>query len=103
MTDFLSDPAWMKSYKIPLSAILLRQFLMPALMLCTGLLFSAESCMKEVIVLQAAMPAAVFPIVLVRLYRCDTAVSIQVIVSTSLAGLLLIPAWLILGQLLLAV
>ena len=103
MTDFLSDPAWMKSYKIPLSAILLRQFLMPSLMLCIGLLFSVESCMKEVIVLQAAMPAAVFPIVLVRLYHCDTAVSIQVIVSTSLAGLLLIPAWLILGQLLLAV
>ena len=44
------------------------------------------------------MPAAVFPIVLVRLYDRDTTVSIQVIVSTSLAGLVLIPAWLLLAQ-----
>ena len=59
--------------------------------------------MNQVILLQAAMPAAVFPIVLVRLYERDTTVSIQVIVSTSLAGVFLIPAWLFVGQLILSV
>ena len=103
MTDFLADPTWMKSYKIPASAILLRQFLMPCLMMSTAFVFSAGTSMNQVILLQAAMPAAVFPIVLVRLYERDTTVSIQVIVSTSLAGVFLIPAWLFVGQLILSV
>ena len=103
MMDFLSDSSWMKSYKVPVSAILIRQLLMPCLMIATALLLSVGTSMREVILLQAAMPAAVFPIVLVRLYDGDTTVSIQVIVSTSLAGLLLIPAWLILVQLIFAV
>ena len=103
MMDFLSDASWMKSYKVPVSAILIRQLLMPCLMIATAFLLSVGTSMREVILLQAAMPAAVFPIVLVRLYDGDTTVSIQVIVSTSLAGLFLIPAWLILGQLIFAV
>ncbi|MDB4759888.1 AEC family transporter [bacterium] len=98
MMDFLSDTSWMKSYKIPVTAILLRQLLMPCLMITTAMLFSVGTSLKEVILLQAAMPAAVFPIVLVRLYDRDTTTSIQVIVSTSMAGFLLIPAWLIFGQ-----
>jgi hypothetical protein len=50
-------------------------------------------------VLQAAMPAAVFPIVLVRLYNRDTTTAIQVILWTSFAGVVLIPLWLLLGSL----
>jgi hypothetical protein len=52
-----------------------------------------------VVLLQAAMPAAVFPIVLVRMYSRDTTTAIQVIVSTSIAGLILIPIWLFIGKL----
>jgi hypothetical protein len=55
--------------------------------------------MQEVVVLQAAMPAAVFPIVLVRLYNRDTTTAIQVILWTSFAGVVLIPLWLLLGSL----
>ena len=102
MMDFLSDSSWMKSYTVPVIAIVFRQFFMPCLMIATALLCSVGPQLKEVILLQAAMPAAVFPIVLVRLYDRDTTVSIQVIVSTSLAGLVLIPAWLLLAQMLFA-
>ena len=102
MMDFLADTSWMKSYAVGLTAILIRQLLLPCLMIGIALLFAVGSPMKEVVLLQAAMPAAVFPIVLVRLYDRDTTISIQVIVSTSLAGLVLIPAWLLLGQLILS-
>lgn len=100
MMDFLSDLSWMKSYKVPVIAIVIRQVFLPCLMIATALICSVGPQVKEVILLQAAMPAAVFPIVLVRLYDRDMTVSIQVIVSTSLAGLFLIPAWLLLGQIL---
>ena len=100
--DFLAETAWTKSFAVPVIAILLRQIVLPCLMIGTALLFSVGTQMEEVVLLQAAMPAGVFPIVLVRLYDRDTTVAIQVIISTSLAGLVLIPAWLLIGQLIFA-
>ncbi|MGI9468066.1 MAG: AEC family transporter [Rubripirellula sp.] len=102
MMDFLSDASWMKTYTVPVTAILIRQVILPCLMLGTALLLSVGTTMRDVILLQAAMPAAVFPIVLVRLYDRDTTVSIQVILSTSLAGFILIPCWLLFGPLIFA-
>ena len=54
--------------------------------------------MQQVVTIQAAMPSAVFSIVLVRLYGRDTVTAIQVILGTSVAGVLLIPLWLVLGR-----
>ena len=102
MMDFLSDTSWMKSFAIPFCAVLIRQLLLPSVMIMIGLLFSFGNPVNEVIVLQAAMPAAVFPIVLVRMYDRDTTVAIQVIVSTSLVGAVLIPAWILVGDLIFA-
>ena len=48
--------------------------------------------------LQAAMPAATLPIVLVKLYQRDTETALRVVLSTSLLGILLIPVWLAVGQ-----
>lgn len=101
IVDFVADSSWMRSYAVPVSAVVVRQLLMPVLMFATVLLLPVGTTTMQVVLLQAAMPAAVFPIVLVRLYDRDTVVAIQVIVATSLAGLLLIPGWLLLGQMLL--
>ena len=51
-----------------------------------------------VVILQAAMPAAVFPIVLVRMYDRDTTTALRVVLPTSIAGIALIPAWLAVGK-----
>jgi len=98
--DLLSNRSWMRSAAIPLSAIAIRQCVLPSAMLAAAYILSFGSAMQEVVVLQAAMPAAVFPIVLVRLYDRDTTIAIQVILWTSLAGLILIPFWLFTGPLL---
>ncbi len=97
--DFLSDVSWMRSTAIPLSAIAIRQCVLPVVMLAVAYVLSLGTSMQEVVVLQAAMPAAVFPIVLVRLYNRDTTTAIQVILWTSFAGVVLIPLWLLLGSL----
>ena len=48
--------------------------------------------------LEAAMPAAVFPIVLVQLFGRDLETAVRVVLSTSIAGVVLIPVWLAIGK-----
>jgi hypothetical protein len=50
-----------------------------------------------VIVLEAAMPAAVFPIVMARHYAGDPATAMRVVIGTSVVGLVTIPLWIRLG------
>jgi hypothetical protein len=54
--------------------------------------------LKRVILLQAAMPAAVFPIIMARHYGGDPITALRVVVATSLGGLLTIPLWLRFGM-----
>ncbi len=103
IVDYLRETHWEGSLRIALVSIGIRQLLMPILMLGGGtLLVSFTSLMtldlKTVTILEAAMPAAVFPIVLARLYERDTATALRVVLSTSLAGIVLIPIWLGIGK-----
>ncbi|MEM6471752.1 MAG: AEC family transporter [Planctomycetota bacterium] len=94
IVDFLRNDNWLAKPRVILAGIGLRQFVFPLIMLAAGrwLIFSAD--LKTVVGLQAAMPAAVFPIVLAKLYDRDTATALRVVLWTSLAGLVLIPTWL---------
>jgi len=53
----------------------------------------ASEELKQVLVVQASMPAAVFPIVLARHYGGDTLTAVRVVVSTSVIGFVTIPLW----------
>ena len=97
IVDFLRGSDWTGSRNIVLASIGIRQLLLPAMMLGIAGSVGMTIELKQVMMLQAAMPAAVFPIVLVRLYQCDTETALRVVLSTSLAGILLIPVWLSVG------
>lgn len=53
--------------------------------------------LQRVIVLQAAMPSAVLPIVLARHYAGDPPAALRVVLGNSIAGLVTIPLWLAVG------
>jgi predicted permease len=57
--------------------------------------------MRQVLLLQAAMPAAVFSVILTRLYEQDVKTAVAAIIGTSIIGLISIPVWLYVGQALL--
>ena len=63
-----------------------------------GRLRRAIANMRIVLMLQAAMPAAIFPIVLVRMYDRDTTTALRVVLPTSIAAVVLIPVWLAIGK-----
>lgn len=78
-------------------AVLLRVGLLPLAFLLLAKYLPASVELKRVIVLEAAMPAAVFPIVMARHYGGDTATALRVVFSTSLVSLVTIPFWIRFG------
>ncbi|MCG8648564.1 MAG: AEC family transporter [Pirellulales bacterium] len=100
--DFLAEARWTGAWPVIASAIGIRQVLMPVLMLLGTAVLAGWTqrsvALQQVMMLEAAMPAAVFPIVLVRLYNQDTQTALKVVLSTSLAGLVLIPVWIAIGK-----
>jgi len=98
IVDFLRGARWSGSAPMIAAAIGLRQVLMPVLMLLATSALAVTIDMRQVMMLQAAMPVAVFPIVLVLLYDRDTETALRVVLSTSLAGIVLIPFWLAVGK-----
>lgn len=95
--DFIRDQSWMDEPRVILAGIGLRQLVLPLLMLGVGGAVVHHPDLRTVVMLQAAMPAAVFPIILTKLYGRDTETALRVVLWTSIAGIVLIPVWLAAG------
>ena len=67
--------------------------LLPALILLFTKIAPLDLALKSVLVLQAAMPAAIFPIVVTRAHHGDMPTALQVVLGTSIIGLITIPLW----------
>ncbi len=76
-----------------LGTMTLRQGLLPLLILIAVKVLPLAPDIKNVLIIHAAMPAAVFPIVLAKFYGGDTVTAIQCIVPSALAGFITIPLW----------
>ena len=84
-------------WRIPLVGLLLRMALFP-LLFCIFIAYnSLPPALNHVLVVQAAMPCAVFPIVLTRLYQGSTAIACKLVLSTTLLCLISIPLWIHFG------
>lgn len=98
MVDFFRQANWSDSVRLVIAAISIRQIALPVIMLLLAVQFSFSANLQTVLVLQAAMPSAVFPIVMVRLFDKDIDTALRVVLSTSVAGIVLIPIWLAIGN-----
>jgi predicted permease len=80
-----------------LGACLLRLGALPLLMIALACWLPCPIELRRVIVIQAAMPCAVIPVILSKHYGGDPATALQIILVTSAVGLLTIPFWLQFG------
>jgi predicted permease len=53
-----------------------------------------DGALRSVLIIQAAMPCAVFPIVLTQVHAGDMLTALRIVLGTSLVGLVTIPLWL---------
>ena len=84
--------------RVIVTALALRLGVLPLLFLLLARYIPASLDLKRVMVLEAAMPSAVFPIVMSRHYGGDPSTALRVVISTSLAGLITIPLWVRFGM-----
>ncbi len=97
LDQFLNKPRELLAVKTLTIACVLRLGLVPVLFLLLAWAAPFSDDLKRVIVVQAAMPAALIPIVLARHYGGQPLVAAQVIVGTTVVGVFVIPWWLKLG------
>ena len=89
---------WRPRLGVGVGACVLRLLAIPSLMLGTVYLLPVPSDLSRVIVVQAAMPAAVFPILLARIYGGHGKTAIDVVSVSSLVSVATIPLVVGLGQ-----
>ena len=85
------------SPKIIVGSLLIRFAIMPLAFIAVAAILAGSQELQRVLVIEAAMPAAIFPIVLAKHYGGKPNVAVQVCLATSLISLVLTPAWLLLG------
>lgn len=78
-------------------AVLVRIILVPIVFLSVAKYGNLSRELQEVLLLQAAMPSATFPLVMTRLYNKSVETAWTVVVGTSLLGILTIPMWMVFG------
>lgn len=78
-------------------AMAMRQMVLPAIIIATAWLLPVSNELKVVLVVLAGMPSGMFAIVLARHFGGHPPTAVVVVVATSIAGIPLIPLWIILG------
>ena len=81
-----------------IGACLLRLGILPLLMLAAARWLPCPVELRRVMLIQAAMPCAVIPVILAKHYGGDPAMALRIILCTSAAGLLTIPWWIQFGM-----
>jgi predicted permease len=76
---------------------LLRLGVLPVLFLLIARFLPCSADLKRVIIVQAAMPAGILPLVIAKHYGGRTLTAVQVVIGTTVLGIFLIPLWLRLG------
>lgn len=82
------------SLRIALGGSIVRLLLVPGLILSVAKFFPLSLELKQVLIVQAAMPAAMSPLLIAKLYGGRPGIAAQIIVASTLLSLLTLP-WVI--------
>lgn len=85
-------------WKIPASGIAIRLIIFPIAGIFLAKILPVNQILKQVLVIQCAMPCATFPMVLIRQYGGETTTAFLLTVATTIAGLIFIPIWIMIGM-----
>ena len=95
--DMISEVNPRTDWKIAAGACALRLGLLPLTFLALAKWLPCSIELKHVLIVQAAMPAAMMPVLIARHYGGEPRIALQVVLSTALVSLFTIPFWIRLG------
>jgi predicted permease len=87
MGRFCREGIFADALRIGVAGVIVRLILHASLFLAAAALLPISDDLRRLLVVQAAMPAAIFPIVLARLFNGQPDVAIKVVTATSLVSL----------------
>ena len=93
----LDDPRQLVNPRVILMAWLLRLAVLPWLFLLVARYGPCPVELKRVLVVQAAMPSAVIPIIVARVYGGQPLIAVQIMLGTTILALFTIPFWIRFG------
>ncbi|KAF0095583.1 MAG: auxin efflux carrier [Puniceicoccaceae bacterium 5H] len=89
---------WRENARVPVMGVVLRLMLLPILFLVVASLLPASlQELRRVVIVQAAMPAGMLPIVLAKHYGGEPRVAVQVVVATTVVAFFTMPLWIQIG------
>ena len=101
--DLVRGASLFNQWQVPLASIVLRIGVLPAIFLLFAWIFPFSPELKGVLIVQAAMPCGVFPIVLARQYGGSTSVALKAVLATTAVSIVSIPIWISYGLQLIAI
>jgi len=100
ISDLMKGFKFSRGYKIEISSVLVRLVIVPALMILyvwVGPIPEDMMWLKKVLIVQAAMPAGIFALVVVQIYDGDRTTAMRAIMASILGCLISLPIWLLIG------
>lgn len=94
LSEHIERPMDLLNVRVIAMSSLVRLGLLPVVFLLLARYLPVSIELKQVLVVQAAMPAATFPIVMAKHYGGHPLTAVQVVAGTTVVGLFLIPLWL---------
>ena len=94
LAQYLHNPRELFDPKIAFAAIAVRLGVLPIAIIILAKFLPCPIELKRVLVVQAAMPTAIFPIILAKLYGGHPRTAVQIVLGTTALGILVIPLWL---------
>jgi malate permease and related proteins len=97
LADAIASPGTGHRVGTTVAGCLVRSAILPWVFLLTARWLPCSVDLKRVLVVQAAMPCAMVPVILARYYGADIGMAVRIVLASTLLGLLTIPLWLRVG------
>jgi predicted permease len=98
MADFWGEFRASQGWLVMGLSLVVRNLVVPALFVLMAWMLPISQDLKETLVVQAAMPAGVFTLLLTRHHGGDVPVALQIIFATSAAAIVTLPLWVHFGM-----
>lgn len=97
LADAVKEGGLLAQKGVTFAGCVTRLGVIPPLVLAAAKFLPVSLELKQVLVVQAAMPCALVPVLLARHYRGDVGMSVRIVLASTILGLLTIPLWLRIG------
>jgi predicted permease len=94
LAQYLTGVRELFDLRVSGAAMALRLGVLPVIVLAAAKFLPCPIELKRVLVIQAAMPTAMMPIIIARLYGGHPRTAVQIVLGTTALGILVIPLWL---------